>query len=395
MDLASFRALLAPAGQAALRASVELNPREEDFLRHYTVLERRFAPQVARAALEMAIWRLRATTKFPAAERMYFTREALEQASAWEVATYRAQRYRPFALATDLGCSIGGDTLALASVLPTVGIDLDPLRLAMAHANLQSLDLEAVFLQADLRVPLPLSTAALFFDPARRVGGRRLFSVEDYLPPLSIVKEWLPHFPALGVKISPGVDYAELMEYTAEAEFISLRGELKEAVLWFGGLQTTRRRATILPGPHTLWDDSVLQDEAHTLSRPQQYLYEPDASILRAGLVVKLADQLGAAQLDASIAYLTSDEVIDTPFARVWKVEEWFPFSLKRLKGYLRARGVGRVVVKKRGSPLQPEQLIQALHLQGENERLVFLTQMRGHPIVVVCFAGVADLLAS
>jgi hypothetical protein len=57
---------------------------------------------------------------------MYFTREALEQASALEVSEYRSQRYRPFRILADLGCSIGGDTLSLAAISPTLGIDWGP-----------------------------------------------------------------------------------------------------------------------------------------------------------------------------------------------------------------------------------------------------------------------------
>jgi hypothetical protein len=100
-----------------------------------------------------------------------------------------------------------------------------------------------------------------------------------------------------------------------------------------------------------------------------------------------LGARIGAAQLDPDIAYLTAEEYTPTPFARAWRVEDWFPFGLKRLRVYLRGRGVGRVVVKKRGSPLQPQALIRDLRLQGDAERMIFLTHLRGHPIVVVCFS--------
>jgi hypothetical protein len=350
---------------------------------------------LAQAALETAILRLAAARKFPQAERMYFTREALEQASSWEVAAYRAQRFRPFRRLVDLGCSIGGDTLALASVAPTLGIDLDPLRLEMARANLEALGLgqQALFVRADLGAALPVSDRreragtpegiALFFDPARRSQGRRAFSVQAYHPPLGIIWDWLVRFPALGVKISPGVDLDELAEYSAEVEFISLHGELKEAALWFRPLRTTLRRATLLPGPHTLAAGEAASP-ALPLREPQRYLLEPDPAILRAGLVTDLGQMLEAAQLDPSIAYLTADRAVDTPFARSWSVEDWFPFGLKRLRSYLRQRGIGRVVVKKRGSPLQPEALIRDLRLQGEAERVLFLTQLQGKPVVLV-----------
>lgn len=386
MDRESLRAILTLAGQSALQAASALRPREVDYLSCLQQLSRNIPEQLARPALEIAILRGEATEKFPFAERLYLTREALEQASPWEVARYRAERYRPFDRLADLGCSVGGDTLALAEIAPVVGVDIDLLRLEMAHANLRALGLgeQAVFIRADLNSSLPFNLgrkAGLFFDPARRAGGRRLRSVQSYRPSLEVVKNWLEGYPAIGVKISPGVELGELEGYQAEVEFISLGGELKEAVLWFGPLKTARRRATILPGGHSLTEGD---DEALPLGEPRAYLYEPDAAVLRAGLVAGLGAKLGAVQLDADIAYLTTDRLTPTPFARAWEVVDWFPFNLKKLRAYLQERGIGRVTVKKRGSPLQPEDLIRRLRLKGEGERVVFLTHLRGKPIVII-----------
>jgi hypothetical protein len=123
------------------------------------------------------------------------------------------------------------------------------------------------------------------------------------------------------------------------------------------------------------------------LSEPRAYLFEPDPAVLRAGLVQTLGAQLDAAQMDPDIAYLTADHLQHTPFARVWQVEAWLPFNLKRLRRFLQERKVGRVTVKKRGSPLQPQELIRSLRLKGEfeKERLIFLTHLRGRPIVIIC----------
>jgi hypothetical protein len=390
MDLATFHQLLSPQGQAVLRIAEELQPVEAEFLTHFTRLSRQHPPELARVALEVAILRRESVEKFPFANRLYLTREALQQASAYAVSTYRCQRLRPFARLADLGCSVGGDTLALASHAPTLGIDLDELRLSMARANTEALGLnyQASFLQADLRQSLPLApdeNLALFFDPARRYQGRRVYSVRAYQPPLSIVKSWLPNFPALAVKISPGVRLDELGTYDAEVEFVSLHGELKEAVLWFGPLKTASSRATLLPGEHSLVAATGAAPRL-PLREPKAYLYEPDPAVLRAGLVTSLGQALGAAQLDEDIAYLTTDRALETPFARRWTVEDWFPFQLKRLREALRQRRVGHVVVKKRGSPLQPEALIRDLHLAGDQQRVVFLTHLRGRPIVILAY---------
>jgi len=391
VDHTTFQHLLSPAGQEILRTAVALAPKEPDFLIHFQSLSRRFPTDLARAALETAILRREAAVKFPYADQLYLTRQAMEQASSHEVSSYRAERFHSFSYLADLGCSIGGDTFSLAIIAPTLGIDNDPVRLSMASANLHALGLSdnAQLVQADLTCPLPTrsGSTALFFDPARRAHYHRLFSVQQYQPPLSTIRDWLPHYPALGVKISPGVDLSELFGYDAEVEFISLHGELKEAVLWFGPLKSALRRATILPGAFQLsasLPDQPTRSSSH-LSEPKSFLYEPDPAVMRAGLVTTLAEMLDASQLDPDIAYLTSETLSPTPFARAWKIEDWFPFQLKRLRTYLRQHHIGQVTVKKRGSPLEPDYLIHQLRLTGDQERVVVLTQLKHEPIALIC----------
>lgn len=389
MDLPTFERLLSPAGQAVLSAAASLQPTEETFLACLTRLQKEWESALAKAALETVILRARARAKFTRAQAMYFTREALEQASGEIIALYRAARYANYARINDVACGLGGDAIGLSAVARVTLIDRDPLRLALARANLAVYGRTAEAVHADvLQTPL-LPAEAIWFDPARRAGGRRQFSVRGYEPPLAIINTWLPHTPALGVKIAPGVDLNEIEATLAaghdqpplEVEFISLHGELKECVLWFGPLKTAARRATLLPGPHSL----IAGDPATTtLSPPLRYLYEPDPAILRAGLVTTLAAQLHAHQLDPDIAYLTSDALTETPFARAYTVEDAFPFQLKRLRSYLRARNVGQVTVKKRGSPLEPEALIRQLRLSGPEQRLVFLTHVSGKPYVLI-----------
>ena len=392
MNLAGFKQLLhTDLGQTALRAAEELQPREVDYLQHFQTLSRSYPSEVAQAALETAILRQEAADKFSHASQMYFTRTALEQASNEALARWRARRYDGAAGVLDLGCSIGSDSLALAEVAPVVGIDYDPLRLSLARANLQSVkrSFDAHFVQANLRAALPLAGSlknwGVFFDPGRRQGGRRIRSVADYQPPLETIKGWLPDLPAVGVKLSPAVNLEELADYPGEIEFISLRGALKEAVLWLGSFKSAARRATLLPTGVTL---SGEPRTGGPIGPPQRYIYEPDPAVLRAGLVLDLAAELGAHQLDADIAYLTADQQVDTPFARSWEVEAWFPFQLKRLRAYLREKQVGQVVIKKRGSPLEPERLARQLKLQGDQARVIFLTHLDGRPIVIVAFSG-------
>ena len=389
MRAVDFLQLLTREGQWALESAMAFSPREKDFLSDFKMLAKRFPREVARAALTVAILRGEGLGKFPQAEKMYFTREALEQASPWQVAVYRAQRFQRFDRVFDMGCSVGGDALALARSAPVIGIDLDPLRVLMARENARSLRADAEFLQANLQsLPFRLSdpgfqSAAIFFDPARRQEHRRAVSVEEYQPPLSVIEGWLAEVPALAVKVSPGVNLEELERYDCEVEFISLNGDLKEAALWFGPLKTAQRRATLISGEEVMTMTAELQPDL-PLSAPRAFIYEPDPSILRAGLVQALGGKLDAAQLDPQIAYLTADTLMEDAFVRAWPVEDWMPFQLKKLRTYLRERNIGRLTVKKRGSPIDPQDLIQLLRLEGDQHKTLFLTQLEGSPIVVV-----------
>lgn len=378
--------LLSPAGRQRLLDLAEVKITAANHLQLADQLSREVGPNKAHALLETAVLRGRAAVKFSRAAEMFFQRAALEQASAEEVALFRAQRFKAagFGQIADLGCGIGGDSLALAACARVIGVDWDPVRLAMAAENVRVYGHGLNFspLQADLLELSPLPVKALFADPGRRdEHGRRIYSVDDYRPPLSFLRQWRPLVPHQAVKVSPGIDYAELPG-DAEVEFLSVQGEVREAILWFGDLHSgAARRATLLPGPFTLTDEPVAPPP---LLKPSAYLYEPDGAVIRAHLVAQLARQLDACQIDPEIAYLTADKAQPTPFARCYSLADALPFQLKRLRHYLRERGIGRLTIKKRGSPIDPDYLRQALRLRGDRECTLFLTQVNGEPTVLV-----------
>jgi hypothetical protein len=388
--------LTSPEGLEALRQALAATLQEENFLADLAALQRRgIERELARGALETALLRIRAAKKFSRAGGMFFTREGLEQSTPESVSRRRAARFRGFAAVADLGCGIGGDTIALAGCAPVVAADRDELRLRMARENVKACAPAhpVRFVRTDLLQPgmffggrrsaAQPPRIALYCDPSRREEERRIFTVRRYSPPLPAVAAWRTAVAdeALCVKISPGVRWEEIEREPCEVEFISLGGELKEAVLWYGAFQSARRRATILPAGVTMTDAEPAGD---AVSPPRRILYEPDPSILRAGLVRQLAARLGAARIDPEIAYLTADEFDPNPWAEAYRIEEAMPFGLKRLREWLRARAVGRVVIKKRGSPLEPEDLERQLRLKGEGSRILFLTQVAGKHSVLI-----------
>ncbi|MDA0246310.1 MAG: methyltransferase domain-containing protein [Chloroflexi bacterium] len=377
--------LLSPEGQTALTHLPPIS--EQTHLAVAMTLRQTWPPDLANGLLEMALLRQKGTAKFSRAADMLFTRAGLEQASGEQIAAHHAQRVAQMGVrwVADLGCGIGGDALALAAVAHVIGVDLAAERLRMARHNAAVYGRATHFhpLQADLLTLPPLPVDALFCDPARRTAtGQRILRVADYQPPLTFVARWREQTPSVAIKISPAVAEGEIPA-TAEAEFISVGGELKECVLWWGELHSgVNRRATQLPSGASMGWRPL--SAPVPITPPRAYLYEPDPAILRAGLVEQLAEELGAAKISADIAYLTHDTAVPTPWARCFALEAWFPFQLKRLRHYLREQGIGRVTIKKRGSPLDVDWLQRQLRLKGGREAILFLTQVGGEAAVLV-----------
>ncbi len=375
MDLEAFRWLLTDAGQALL---AEAGAVAGDELRAQDALRRSAAPEHVAAALTLVDLRRRAEPKFGAdAARMYFTPEGLEQATRSAVAAHRAARLTTFGARTliDLGCGIGGDLLAASAAgLTAAGVDVDPLRVAVAEANLQALGLAGAVKVADAtRVDVtPFDVA--FADPARRSGSGRTFRADDWEPPWSFVETLLAGDAC--VKVAPGIPHA-LVPAGVEAEWVSDGGEVKEAALWSGRLASTARRATVIGdgGLATLTEDDDPGAEVRAVG---EFLYEPDGAVIRAGLVTAVAHGVEGGLIDPHIAYVTSDRSFRTPFARGYQVLERLPYREKQLRAALRERGVGRLTVKKRGVDVVPDELRKRLDLHGEAEATIVLTRVEG-----------------
>lgn len=380
MDLETVNFLLSPEGEGLLNKAKNL---DGDFLLRLEKLRKEYPSKFASAALELLDLRERARRKFVLADRMFFTREALEQSSGETISKYRAERFCQSGSVFDLGCGIGGDTLGLATQCFVTAVEKDPVRLAMARRNVEVYGFtERVdFINADV-TEIPLKATAAFIDPSRRDKGQRARSLADIEPSATFLHHLANVVSDVAIKLSPVFKDGELESFDGEIEFISENGECKEAVIWLGGLKTASRRATILPSCATLVDEPV---EHVPVRAPAAYIYEPDPCIVRAHLVEQLAHRIGAEKIDEQIAYLTSDKWVSTPFADVYHVIDHMPFSLKNIKTRLRELDVGKVIVKKRGVPFEPLEIERRLKLPGSREMLLILTRVAGKPWALIC----------
>ena len=393
MDLDSALFLLTPAGRILLTEADKLRTDRTDTLAALTRLRRTAPPELAAAAWEQSDLRQRGEAKFgPLAFQMYFVREALEQASGRGTAGYHAKRLKEAGAesVSDLGGGIGGDALAFARAgLRVTLYERDPVRAAFAAENARAWDREShvIVAQEDF-TQIPFTTDAAWLDPARRQNSRRVAGPEDYTPPLS----WLHTLSQssvkfIGVKLSPAIDHALAEPFGAELEFISDGGECREALFWLGAAKSGRGLSATVITPAAAHTLSGLADERGGWAAPtgSRYLYEPDPAVIRAHLVGTLAAQINAAPVDPQIAYLLGDTLFPTPFADAYEISEQFAYSKKRLQDALTARNIGRVVIKKRGFPTEPDALRKTLKLRGTEEMIVILARVDTGHTVFLC----------
>lgn len=384
LSLADIEYLSSDQGRGVLESYAQSDVSQANAMTLLIQLRKTLSPQQAGAVLSTLRLRKKGALKFPhQAQRLLFTEESLQQASHPRIRRYRSGLLGSDKL-VDMCCGIGSDSMAYAEAgRHVLGLDKDPVRIAIARHNAEALGISAEFALADARAGLPSGYEAAFYDPSRRdAGGRRIRDVERYVPPLSLIRRW--HVAELVVKLSPAVSVPQVQRYGGQLEFISVDGDLSEAVLW-RHRQSAPPLATRLDasGIHHLSADFDAQVET---SEPRAWLFEPDPAVLRARLLRQLASMLDASMLDDKIAYLTLDKIVDTPWGRYWQVLDWMPFNLKKLRRYLAERGISQVTVKKRGFPMLPEELISRLRLKpGGASRVLILTRCRARPIVVVC----------
>ena len=422
-------------------------------------LRKFLSPSRVRLVLEQVELRCRARVKFPDADRMFFTRTGLEQATDAVVAQYKARRFPAGEPVADLCCGIGGDLLALAQRGAVTGVDRDPITALLAAANLQgttqplgrianpSADSSSTeggtslseakgvvcqratpFVPQNVpprptveRIPSPShdastvraidvaefpldATVAWHLDPDRRPGGRRTTRIEFHQPGRETMDRLLQVNGNAGIKLAPAAEVPASWAEAAEVEWIGHDRQCRQLVVWFGRLaqHPGRRRATVLhdvahadgPRVRTIVGNSL--EPIPVAERLGRYIFEPDATVLAAGLAGVLAAQHGLAAVFAGVAYLVGEHPIVDPAIACFEVLDAMPWDLKRVRQWCRQRNVGRIEIKKRAVRDDPEQVRRRLDLRGDEAAVLLLTPTNARVMAILGrrWTGAVDDLA-
>jgi len=335
-------------------------------------MRRTWEPDQAAAALTQAALRRQAVSKIgDRAAGLFFTPDGLQQATRSAVATWRARRYVEAGVreVVDVGCGIGADAMAFADAgLAVTGVEADPVTAVFAQANLGARGRVLCGLAEDLAGDLLRPGVAVFVDPARRTPRGRSWRLSDLSPSWDFT---------LGVargrfgciKAAPGLDRAVIPD-GFEALWVSDSGDLVELSLWAGG---SGRAAVLLPGAPLV---ELVETNAPParIAMPGAYVYEPDPAVIRSGGVDTLAGQLGAWRLAPGIAYLSSDAMVATPFARAFAVGESMPYDEKTLRTWVRGHQIGALEIKVRGLDVDPAVLRRRLKPSGHGAATLMLS---------------------
>lgn len=348
--------------------------------------DRGVSPEMTRVVLRQRRLRAQAKPKFgDFAARMFFTENGLQQATRLDVAAHHAVRFRTLGDVTvgDLGCGIGGDALALAGLgLRVIAIDRDESTAALATYNLAPFDNASVE-QGDAESVDLSRFGALWFDPARRSKDKRLSNPVDWSPSLEWVFDVAQTIPS-GIKLSPAIAH-ELLPDGVEAQWVEDSGDTVECVVWTGTLARPNvARSALILGAESAELTASAPDSVVEVGDVGAYVYDPSGAVIRAQLLGTLARQLGAHTIASSIAYLSSDTLVQTSFAQAFHVIDIVPLDIRAIAQYCRNAGIGTLEIKKRGVDIDPATFRTKLKLKGSRSATLIVTRAGNGRVAIV-----------
>jgi hypothetical protein len=237
---------------------------------------------------------------------------------------------------------------------------------------------------------------AIWLDPARRTGdgkttaARRISDPEAFSPSLSWAFATADQVASVGIKLGPALDHG-LIPDGWEAQWVSESGDVVEVALYHGEVRDRPGRNALVTGPRgtlQVHESEVPSDDEDGIGELGEFLFEPDGAIVRAGLVTALCGPLAMRRVSGPIAYLTGDRLPEGAAAAAvssYRIVDVLPAGIKPLRKALVARGIGRVVIKKRGADIVPDQVRRQLKLPaGESATLVFTRLGEDHVVLLV-----------
>ena len=253
-----------------------------------------------------------------------------------------------------------------------------------------------------------LGLKLIFIDPARRDdAGNKVVSLKDCTPDVTLLQEeMLSKADYIIIKLSPMLDWHHAVSELSsvrEVHIISVNNECKELLLVLSARNMGEMEASSADGEvkHAgnlriycvndaqsfVCDELDMESSSVRIAQPvleeMQYLYEPNASLMKAGCFGVLSKRYGARMLSKNSHLFVSMVPIEDFPGRSFRIIAISSFNKKELKRYL--SGITKANIATRNFPLSVAELRKRLKLKDGGETYIFATTLsdESHMLVI------------
>ena len=320
----------------------------------------------------------------------YPVRLSCEQCSSELTARYKAEIIRPSfeggngVRLLDLTAGYGVDTYFLSKQFEHTDYieqNAELCRIAEHNFSLQKSAISIHNCSAEEFLQTAGQYDLIFVDPARRDShGGKVFHLENCTPNvIELLPELLKHSQRLLFKLSPMLDISQAIKELSAVNWdiyvVAIKNEVKEVLLLSGGNGTIT--AIDLSCPEQAFTFTREEEKNTTVSYQLStinYLYEPNAAILKAGAYKLVAQRFNLHKLDPNTHLYASDQYMAHFPGRVWKTSP-LPSQKERV--------IQQANVLVRNYPLTAEQLKKKMRLKDGGTEYIIGCRVDGKPVVL------------
>lgn len=238
-----------------------------------------------------------------------------------------------------------------------------------------------------------LGLKIIFVDPARRDdAGNKVVSLKDCTPDVTVLQEeMLSKADYVIIKLSPMLDWHRAiseLSHVREVHIISVNNECKELLLVLSArnMGENLRIYCINDAQSFVCDELDMESSqvkiASSTLEEMQYLYEPNASLMKAGCFGVLSGRYDARMLSKNSHLFVSQAPIEAFPGRSFRIIAVSSFNKKELKRHL--SGITKANIATRNFPLSVAELRKRLKLKDGGETYIFATTLSDESHVLV-----------
>jgi 16S rRNA G966 N2-methylase RsmD len=230
----------------------------------------------------------------------------------------------------------------------------------------------------------------IYIDPSRRNENQRVFKLDECTPNiLELAPEIFKIADIIMVKTAPLLDIKQTLKdlkHVTKVWVVSVNNDCKEVLyLLEKDKEVNPQIQTInCSTPNQEFDFNFTQESSSNikLSSPENYLYESNTSILKAGAFNSVCDKYNVKKLGKNTHLYTSQKIVENFPGRTFKIETVIPYQAKEFKKL----GISKANVSTRNHKDSVEQIKKKLKLLDGGDIFLFaVTDLNNKPILVIC----------